>query len=217
MKEYAGMLVVLEETELCTKEMRQLKSFLSGYCNETAFENCSSPKKVVDMLKVKLKIYIFNIDTLTACCEYFRSQHVSQSVQQYKEHLHTFLSTKSVKDLQSSLQTKVISFDNVDVITLKLNETVSNDTLENLNKLVHHFFGNSSEALILHKIRPGCICVTWIVPSLLVPTLKAKATKLSIEYLASNGVLELVIADLRIAPNEGLCILYPELHAPRVD
>ena len=48
------------------------------------------------------------------------------------------------------------------------------------------------------------MCVTWIVPASLVSTLKAKAQQLSSEYLASRGVLELVIG-LRIAPNEGLC------------
>ena len=200
MKEYADMLVALEKAELCNAE---LKSFLSHYCNENAFEKCSSPKEVIDTLKNNLKIYIFNIDTLMACCKHFKSQDVKQIVQQYYKHLDEFLSATSVKSLQDSLRTKVVS-GNVQRVTLKLNDPVSHDTLGNLNKLVDHFFGNNSKAFILFEIQTGCICVTWIVPPFLIPTLKSEATRLSIENLASNGVLELIIADFRIVANEGI-------------
>ena len=204
MEEYSDMLVVLQTAILSESELERLKLFLSDYCDESSLEDCLSPKELVKQLKAKLRIYIFNIDTLTACCKYFRNDEVSQSIQQYKGHLNTFLSTTSVKEFQSSLQTEVTSHDDAEVITLKLNDTASEDTLMNLKKLVYHFFGNSSKALILYEIRRGCVCVTWIVPASLVSTLRTKAKQLSSEYLASRGVLELVIG-LRIVPNEGLC------------
>ena len=202
MEEYSDMLVVLQTAILSELDLERLKLFLSGYCDESSLEDCPSPKEIVKQLIAKLRIFIFNIDTLTACCKYFRNDEVSQSMQQYKEHLNMFLSTTSVKEFQSSLQT-VTCHDDMDKITLKLNETASNDTLKNLEKLVYHFFGNISKALILYEIRKGCVCVTWIVPASLVSTLKAKAQQLSSEYLASRGVLELVIG-LRIVPNEGV-------------
>ena len=60
------------------------------------------------------------------------------------------------------------------------------------------------------------LCVTWIVPASLVSTLKAKAQQLSSEYLASRGVLELVIG-LRIALLK-VCIyaIYVSLHAESI-
>ena len=205
MEEYSDMLVELQTAKLPEEDLSRLKLFLSGYCDESSFENCPSPKEIVKQLKVKLKIHIFNIDTLTACCKHFRNSEVSQYIQQYKVHLKTFLSTTSVKELQSSLLTDEITcLDDTEPFTLKLNETASDDTVMNLKKLVYHFFGNSSKALNIRTIHSGCVCVTWIVPASLVSTLRAKAQQLSSEYLASRGVLELVIG-LRIAPNESLC------------
>ena len=207
MEEYADMLLVLRTARLPKKRLSHLKFFLSDYCDESSFENCPSPEEIVKQLKVKLKIDIFNIDTLNACCKYFKSQIVNRSVQQYKKHLNKFLSTTSVKEFQYSLQTDEITcLDGTEPLTLKLKDSaiISNDTFMNLKKLVYHFFGHSSKALIFHKIHYGCVCVTWIVPASLVSTLRAKAQQLSSEYLASRGVLELVIG-LRIAPNEGLC------------
>ena len=206
-KKYNDMLVVLQTARLPKERLSRLKLFLSGYCDESSFENCPSPKQIVEQLKVKLKIDIFNIDTLCACCEYFKSKTVNRSVQQYKERLDIFLSTTSVMEFQSSLQTDEITcLDDTEPLTLKLKETaISNDdTLKNLKKLAYDFFGHSSKAFIIRIIRRGCVCVTWIVPASLVSTLRAKAQQLSSEYLASRGVLELVIG-LRIAPNEGLC------------
>ena len=203
MEKYSDMLVELQMTILSEPDLERLRLFLSGYCDEISLESCSSPKELVTQLKAKSRIYIFNIDTLTACCKYFKNDEVSRSVQQYKECLNAFLSTTSVKEFQSSLQTEVTSHDDTEVITLKLNETASNDTLMNLKKLVYHFFGNISKALILYEIRKGCVCVSWIVPASLASIFRTKTRQLSSEYLASKGVLELVIG-VRIAPNEGL-------------
>ena len=109
--EYADMLVILQTARLSKERLSRLKLFLADYCDESSLEDCSSPKELVKQLKDKLKIDIFNIDTLTACCEYFRDVKVSQSVQKYEEHLNTFLSTTSVKEFQSFLQTEVTSHD----------------------------------------------------------------------------------------------------------
>ena len=183
MEEYSDMLVVLQTAILSEPDLKRLKLFLSGYCDESSLEDCPSPKEIVKQLIAKLRIYIFSIDALTACCKYFRDDEVSQSVQKYKKHLNMFLSTTSVKELQFSLQT-VTCHDDMDKITLKLNETASNDILKNLEKLVHHFLVNNSKPLILYEIRKDDI----IVPASLVSTLRTKAQQLS---PASKGVLEL--------------------------
>ena len=195
----------MQTSRLSKKKLSRLKLFLSGYCDEQSFKDCHSTEEIVEQLKAKLKIHIFNIDTLTACSKYFENDRVRRSIQQYKEHLDTFLSTTSVKEFQSTLHTDALTClnDAKPRLTLKLNETASNDTLRNLNRLVHHFFGPSSKALCIDCIHYGCICVSWVVPVSLVSTLRAKAQQLSSEYLASRGVLELVIG-LRIVPNEGL-------------
>ena len=88
-------------------------------------------------------------------------------------------------------------------ITLKLDESRNNDTLKNLEKLVYDSFGVRGRALILIRTGMGCVCVTWLVPTSLVSTMRAIAEQRSDEYLANLGVLELVI-DLRVVPNEGL-------------
>ena len=199
LKEYSKMIMVLKKVELSDEKFVNLRSFLAEYCDEDSFENCPTLKLVVQELKNKSKICIFNIHTLIECCEFLSSQAVT-SVQKYEELLDTFLTSTFVEDFECSLHN--IRRD-VEKITLKLDDNTSKDTLRNLKNLVAHFFGDTSNALILHKIHRGCVCVTWLVPMSLVPTLKAKAEQLSPEYLASKGVLELVIG-LRIAPNEGL-------------
>ena len=201
---YSDMLVALRNVGLPKKRLSRLKFFLSDFCDEQSFIDCSSSVEVVEQLKAKLKIHIFNIDTLTACSKYFENKGVSRSIQQYKENLNDFLSTTSVKEFQSTLQTDAETcLDGTEPLTLKLRETVNNDTLIALKKLVYHFFGDTSKTLIIRNIHFGCVCVTWVVPVSLVSTLRAKAQQLSPEYLASRGVLELVIG-LRIVPNEGL-------------
>ena len=202
MEKYSDMLVELQMAILSEPDLKRLRLFLSSYCDESSLKSCSSSEELVTQLEAKSRIYIFNIDTLTACCKHFRNDEVSRSVHQYKERLKTFLSTTSVKEFQSSLQTEVTGHDDTEEITLKLDETASKDTILSLKKLVYHFFGNISKALILHRIRDGCVCVSWIVPASLASTFRTKAQQLSPEYLASKGVLELVIG-VRIAPNEG--------------
>ena len=202
MVEYADMLVTLRNTKLAHTKFCRLKSFLSEFCDDELFEKCSSITEVVKHLKDKLKISIFNIDTLTACCKHFVSSAVNESIQKYKELLKSFLSNTSVKEFQCSLQTKITSLDSVESVTLKLDETRSDDTLNALKKLVYHFFGNSCKTLIHCETRPGCVCVTWLVPMSLVPTLRIMAQQHSQQYLVNQGVLELVIG-LRIVPNEG--------------
>ena len=69
MDEYADMLVALMNTKLSDENFCHLKQFLSEYCDIQAFKDCSTLDKVIQLLKDKLKLYIFNIDTLaTACC-----------------------------------------------------------------------------------------------------------------------------------------------------
>ena len=207
MEKYTDMIVILKSVRLSDKKFVRLKSFLSEYCDDESFEVCSSPKVIVQQLKNKLKIYIFDISTLTACCKHFGSK-AKQSIEQYEKCVNRFLSNTLVKELTECFWAKVLRLhdvrpQDVERIILKLDVNVSKDSLKNLKKLMYHLFGVTSKAAILHKVRPGCVRVTWCVPTSLVPTLREKAEQLSPEYLASKGVLELVIG-LRIAPNEGL-------------
>ena len=210
LKEYTKMILVVKKVNLPDEKFDSLKSFLAEYCDEDSFEDCSTINVLVKELKTKLKISIFNIHTLMECCEYFsgNSQAVA-AIQQYEGKLETFLESTSVGEFECSLHS--IRPD-VEEITLKLDDTTSRDTLRNLKNLANLFFGEThSKAHILHKIHRGCVCVTWFVRMSLVPILKAIARQLSPEYLASKGVLELVIG-LRIAPNEGLLLCCPSVY-----
>ena len=197
------MLQVLRDAELSESELSALKRFLSDYCDEFSIRMCSTVSEVVDQLIEKLIIYIFNIDTLNASCNKFGGCKVkcSESVEQYKQHLDEFLSSTSVKEFKETLQTQIVNPKGIEYITLKLDEGRGCDTLKRLKQLVYHFFGNISKTFIHCETCAGCVCVTWLVPTSLVPTLRTTAQQLSHEYLASHGVLELVIG-LRIAPND---------------
>ena len=147
-------------------------------------------------------IYIFNVNTLIVCCKHFDTSTVKESILKYKDMLDTFFSSTSVKAFKCSLLSQRTDLHGLESVILKLDEATSQDTLKNLKKLVHHFFGNISKALIPCDFRLGCVCITWLVPISLVPSLRIKAEQLSREYLASQGVLELVIG-LQPVPNEG--------------
>ena len=201
MKEYAEMLQVLRDANLCETKFARLKTFLSDYCEESSICECSTVSSIVDKLKEKLIIYIYNIDTLNAICTKFEEHEVKHSVEQYKKHLDEFLSSTSVKEFKGTLQTQRVNIKNVEYLTLKLDEGRATCTLKKLKQLVYHFFGNISKTFIHCETCVGCVCVTWLVPISLVPTLRTKAEQLSCEYLANHGVLELVIG-LRIAPND---------------
>ena len=201
MNEYAEMLQVVKGAKLSESRFFALKTFLSDYCEESLICECSTVSSIVDLLKDKLIIYIYNIDTLNASCKKFGRHKVKCSVEQYKQRLDEFLSSTSVKEFKGTLQTQIVNPKNVEYITLKLDEGRGCDTLKKLKQLVYHFFGNISRAFSLCEVCVGCVCVTWLVPISLVPTLRTMAQQLSHEYLASHGVLELVIG-LRIAPND---------------
>ena len=197
MEQYADMLVVLRISELPTTSFLKLKMFLSGYCNEILFRQCSDLCAVVDILVGKLKIYLFNIDTLNASCKYFDDT-IKHSVQEYKQHLNNFLSNTTVKEFMNTLQTKVVDCTGIESITLKLDESRVDDTLKALNMFLYHFFGNCSKALNHYDTGPGCVCITWLVSMSLVPTLRAMAEQHTLKYLVSQGILELVIGNLKI-------------------
>ena len=201
MKEYAEMLQVLRDAKLPKAKLVKLKTFLSDYCDESSICECSTVSSIIDLLKEKLIIYLYNIDTLKASCIKFEDRKVKCSVEQYKEHLDEFLSSTSVKEFKGTLQTQRVNLKSVEYLTLKLDEGRASDTLKKLKQLVYHFFGNISKTFIHCEVCVGCVCVTWFVPISLVPTLRTMAQQLSHEYLASHGVLELVIG-LRIAPND---------------
>ena len=207
LQKYAEMLLVLRSTSQAKDTFYKLKLYLSDYCEEISIRNCSTLSDVIDILIKKLKIYIFNIETLSAVasCDYFAIEcsEMKACVEKYKYHLDDFLSKASVKEFMGTLETEITNHSIVEPVTLKLNETKIDDTLKTLKKLVYHFFGNCSKALAHSDTGEGCVCITWLVPTSLVPNLKTRAKKLSQEYLASQGVLELVIG-LRIVPNEGL-------------
>lgn len=204
MGEYAVLLAVLSSIKLPEEDFDMLKQFLSRFCREKSIRTCSTMCGIVDILEEKLKIHMFNIDTLHACCKHFTISTVNSCVERYKQQLKTFLSNTSVLGFKSSLLTEV-DVSNVELVTLKLDDSVNDDTLESLMHLAYYCFGNSYKALILCTIGPGCVCVTWLAPTSLVPTLKAAVKQHSQKFLSSIGVLEVVIG-LRIVPNEGLYV-----------
>ena len=205
LKEYAEMLLVLRKTKLRKGKLQEIKLYLSDYCEERSIRDCSNLNEVVDLLINESRIHIFNIETLNENRKRFSSKRVEKHIEQYKCLLDDFFSSTSLNDFMHVFETQVHEDDysNLESITLKLNKLKSNETLKALKKLVYLLFGVSSKAMVYCVTRPGCICVTWVVPVSLVPTLRAKARQHSHVYLASLGVLELVIG-LRIAPNEGM-------------
>ena len=201
MGDYAEMLTELSETRLPQDVFNKFKLYLSYICQEKSIQDCATVCTVVNLLVDKLIISLFNIDILRPCCKKFDL--VSGSVQSYERQLKEFLSSTIIKNFKCSLDTELSRLNNVEQVTLKLDENRTKNTLKNLKELVYHFFSNASKALVLCETRPGCVCITWLVPTSLVPTLRSMAEQLSHDYLASQGVLELVIG-LRIVPNEGL-------------
>ena len=203
MKDYISMVSTLRKAELLDDMLMNVKIFLDNYCRDRSILDCSSFSAVVDLLIDKLYIYVFNIDTLTACSKYFEANELTLFVQQYDQRLRTFLSSTSVTDFKDSLQSQVKRRGNLERITMKLDKAKSNATLTTLKELTLHCFGDSSKLLSLVKICTGCVCVTWLAPTLLVPTLRMEVERLSHEDLADRGVREIVIG-LRVAPSEGL-------------
>ena len=159
---------------------------------------------VVDILVEKMKIYLFNIDTLNASCKYC-DDIIKHSVQEYKQHLNNFLSNTTVKEFMGALQTKVVDRTGLESITLKLDESRVDDTLKALNMFLYRFFGNCSKALNPYNTGPGCVCITWLVSTSLVPSLRAMAEQHTLKYLVSQGILELVIGNLQIKGNSCTC------------
>ena len=200
MEEYANMLLEIRLANLPSTNFDRLKMFLSDFCNEKLIRECATVCDVIDLLVEKVKIYIFNIDTLIACSKHFDSTKVKGSIQQYRQQLSDFLSATTIKEFKGTLQTKIVDCSIVESIILKLDESRTEDTLDALEKLVKHFFG---KALFLSDVRPGCVCIIWLASSSLLPALRTAAEQHSHNYLASQGVLDLVIGP-RIAPVEGL-------------
>ena len=203
MKEYAEMLAVLRMTKLSTKKFTKLTYFLAGYC-QASIRKCSTLNDVIDFLQKRLKIWIFNIDTLIAIKKKFNSHKATSSIEKYRQYLKEFLSSTSVIEFKDALEVQINDPGHAfESIILKLNESRTKDTLKILKQLVYKIFGIGSKALILIKIGKGCVCITWLVPTSLTSTMRAIAAQRSEKYLANLGVLELVIG-LRVVPNEGL-------------
>ena len=204
--------MVLIGTKLSRKKLNILKTYLSDFCDDVSFRSCLSLKCVVELLKLESKMSIFNIEPLVATCCKSCSQPLfktkaCRAVQEYGTQLVEFMSGISLKNFRCSLREQIKDVKGIAEVTLKLNDTVGCYTAADIiKKLPYQLFRVTSKALVLCEVRPGCVCVTWCVPTSLVPTLREKAEQLSPQYLASKGVLELVIG-LRIAPNEGLCVM----------
>ena len=216
MREYSFMLMLLKTAEMSTTKFCRLKYYLSTYCDDMSFKDYSCLDCVIEQLELKSIIYLFNIDTLIVCCTpnkrgtfqpFFESE-ICDTVLEYREQIKVFLNSKPINEFHCSLRDVMEKYDNVEV-TLKLKDPTSKDTAKRLLMIPCQIFGITGKRFRLREVRTGCVCVTWCVPTSLVPILREKAEQLSPEYLASKGVLELVIG-LRIAPNEGLCMIHHE-------
>lgn len=165
--DYATMLLELKTARLPEENLKNLKEFLSALCEEDAINDCSTLKEVIDCLIKKSKICTFNIETLGMCshCEKVNFSEVNGPVKQYGKQLNKFLSETSVQKLKDSVQNEVTSLEDVDSLTLKLDDKRHDDTLESLKQLTYHCFGVNSKAFILFKIRKGCVSITWFVPT----------------------------------------------------
>ena len=209
MKEYAKMLGVLRKTKLSKKKITELTSFLKDYfssdrASSPSICKCSTLNDVIDFMQNQLKIWLFNVDTLIGIEEKFIGSKATSSIEQYRQHLEKFHSNTSVKEFKDALKVHIDDPSHAfESIILKLDEIRTNDTLKNLETLVYDIFGVRGRALILIRTGLGCVCVTWLVPTSLVSTMRAMAEQLPEKYLTNLGVLELVIG-LRVVPNEGL-------------
>ena len=204
MEEYAEMLVVLKVTKIPEGKFIELMVFLSSYC-QASICHCSTLNKVIEFLQENMKIWIFNIDTLIAIKKKFNSNKVASSIERYRKYLKKFCTSTSVNEFQDVLEVQINNTSHdFDSIILKLDKVRrTKDTLQSLKKLAYRIFGICSKALIYIRTGIGCVCVTWLVPTSLVSTMRAIAEQQSEDYLTNLGVLELIIG-LRIVPNEGL-------------
>ena len=202
LKEYANMLMVLRRSKLSEAKFSDLKLYLSGLCSLESIEQCTSLRAVVDLLIEHLKVYMFNIYTLTVSCKYFNDT-IKLTVLKYRKCLNNFLKNTSIKRFKSTIETQVVDRTEMDSITIKMNEKRVDDTLMALNMFLYRFFGNCSRALNHCETSPGCVRITWLVSTSLVPTLRAMAEQHTLKYLVSQGILELVIGDLQIKGTRG--------------
>ena len=200
--EYADLLMTLRRAELSEANLSDLKLYLSGYCSLEKIEQCTTLRAVVDLLIKHLKIYMFNTHTLDACFKYF-NETIQHSVQEYKKHLDEFLLNTTIKKFMTTLQTEVVDRTGLESIALKLDESRVDDTLKALNTFLYSFFGNCSKELNHYDSGPGCVRITWLVSTSLVPDLRAcaMAEQHTLKYFVSHGILELVIGDLQIKGN----------------
>ena len=198
--EYADLLMILRKAELSEANFSDLKLYLSGYCSLESIEQCTSFCAVVDLLIKHLKLYMFNMHTLDVCCKYF-NETIKRSVKEYKECLDVFLLNTTIQEFKNTLQTEVVDRTDIASITLKIDESRGDDTLKALNMFLYCFFGNCSRALIHCETGTGSVCITLLVSTSLVPTLRTMAEQHTLKYLVSQGILELVIGDLQIKGN----------------
>ena len=198
-EKYAYMLMVLQRSELSEKELSNLRFFLSTFCNDMSLKRCDSLECLVELLQLTSKISLFNIEPLAACCKcQLLVAEVRRVILNYKMHYKRFWLGASLRNFRCSLKERIDEFEGMAEVSLKLNNiAASNTAAEIIEKLPYELFGVSSKAMVLCKVQKGCVCITWVIPMSLIPTLKEKA-QLSPEYLASKGVLKLVIDDLQI-------------------
>ena len=202
--EYAVLLLVLRSTQLSRGVLTKVTYFLSDFCEESSICECSSLSAVIDMLQEKMKIFIFNVDALSASSKHLDNSQVNRLIQQYKQRVNNFLEKTPIKQLlwKRSLCNQMANCDYFETITVKLGEKkAGEDTLKALNRLTYKLFGVSSKAMILSH-NDGCNCITWLTPMSLGPTLRTAARNLSTNELARHGVLKIMIG-LQIPPLEG--------------
>ena len=205
--EYAVLLLVLRSTQLSRGVLTKVTYFLSDFCEESSICECSSLNAVIDILQEKLKIFIFNVDALSASSKHFDNSQASQLVQQYRKRVNIFLENTRITQLWKSSHCRhMADCDYFETITVKLGEQKAGEyTLKALNRLTYKFFGASSKAMILSQIN-ACEYITWLAPTAVVPTLRTAARKLSTNELARYGVLEILIG-LRIVEGKYTCYI----------
>ena len=160
--------------KLRRKKFINLRWFFSDFCDEESIKECATIDHIIDLLKKHAKICIFNIDALNASCKHFGNSKVTESLKQYRQQLDHFLSNTSVEEFKGALM-KIDDSSKVETITIKLDESRTEDTLKTLRKLINDFFGIHQKAVFHYRTDEGCVCVTWVVTTMLVPILREKA------------------------------------------
>ena len=178
--------------------VNDLQSVIQDYCGAEPLPESATLESV--LRKMKEHVNCLDVSLLSSVAHQFAKQ-VQKKIENYCSRLKKFKSSTQMKHMVEDIKEKRKALSaGTQVVTLEVASPWKNVTLKQFEKLVNMVL--RKEQLSNIKVSRGCLCITWIAPSVAVDKIIHNAVCKNRSFMDAIAILSLSVGDIEVYKRE---------------